>query len=65
MDSVDTCFLFQFKMNRHHLKNENLYKGDDENTNKFKGPSRFKAVKLWAGLYLIQLYMQLCYPSFL
>lgn len=29
--------------------------------NKFKGPAHLKAVKSWAGLYLIQLLTRLCY----
>lgn len=31
--------------------------------NKFKGSAPLKAVKSWAGLYLIQLLTQLCYLS--
>ena len=32
--------------------------------NKFKGSALLKAVKSWAGLYLIQLLTQLCYPYY-
>lgn len=52
------------QINRYNLKLKTLTNAIMRKANKFKGSLSLKAVKLWAGLYLIQLHSFVSHPLF-